>query len=251
MRFLFVFLTVWLPFSSHAIELPPEEAGADFIRLFETGVRPNDNAYFYTTGFGKGNNSERKAYIEAARKLTDEITGMQKIINTPSFTPFLFNHFEQKENFFRQSRYWGIYRNKTTNIQKQRNRIVSLKILAQKVKEKAEDPDEYITDAKVYYYAGEKKTVYVGKTPIIDLTVFTGNEKFFLEKNGYYHSMKTCKIDKKKNVCVFSMTPVPEKRNYSYGHDFFDFDFALGCSIVIGFFIILFLLFVSSLKKKE
>lgn len=242
MSFLFFFLTILLPFSTNAIELPPKEAGSDFIRLFETGIPPKDRSHFYYTGFGEGNDAAKQAYAEAQKKLTDKITGMQKIINTPSFTPFLFNHFEQPAGFFgRPPRYWAIYRNKRSNIQKQRDRIVSLKILAKKVKEKAEDPDEYITGAKVYYI-GKNKTVFIGKTPITDLTVFTGNEKFVLKKDGFYDASKNCRIDKKKNRCIFMMTPVPVHTDDNSG---------CGCLILIGGVIFLFVLFVKSLKKKE
>ena len=241
MSFLFFFLTVFLSFPVHAIELPPKEAGSDFIRFFETGIPPKDGSYFYYTGYGEGENGDKQAYAEAQKKLTDKITGMQKIINTPNFTPFLFNHFEQAAGFFGSPpRYWGIYRNKRSNIQKQRDRIVSLKILAKKIKEKPEDPDEYIADAKVYYI-NKNKTVYIGKTPVTDLTVFTGNEKFVLKKNGFYDVSKSCQIDKKKNSCLFLMTPVPVHTE----------DDGYGCLIFIGGVIFLFVLFVRSLKKRE
>lgn len=203
MSFLFFLLIIFLPFSVNAIELPPKEAGSDFIRLFETGISPKDSSYFYYTGYGEGENGDKRAYAEAQEKLTDKITGMQKIINTPSFTPFLFKSFEQKPGFFGSPpRYWGIYRNKRANIQKQRDRIVSLKILAKKVKEKDENQDEYIADAKVYYVS-KNKTTYIGKTPIVNLTVFTGNEKFVLKKKVFMMFQKAVRLIKRKTVVSF------------------------------------------------
>ena len=233
--FYFLILTLLLRVPAQAIELPPQEAGSDFIRLFETGVQPNDNAYYYYTGFGEGEAREKQAYAEAAQKLTDKITGMQKIINTPVFTPFLFNSFEKEAGIFgRPPRYWGIYRNKKANIQKQRDRIVSLKILAKKVKEKEEDADEYIADAKIYYI-GKKKTVYIGKTPLVNLPLFKKDEKFVLKKDGFYDAEKTCQITGKKNTCVFRMTLIPQK------------DDSWGCLLLI----VLFILSALSQKKKK
>ena len=238
----FFLLAVFFPFFSlQAFELPPKEAGNDFVRLFETGIPPQDNAYFYYTGFGEGPGREKQAYDKAVKKLTDKITGMQKIINTPSFTPFLFKHFEQNAGFFdRPPRYWGIYRNKTANIQKQRDRIVSLKIIAAKVKNSPEDPDEYINGATVYY-AGKNKNVRIGKTPVADLTIFTGNETFVLKKDGFLDASETCRINKKKNICVVRMTPVSQSGSGSSSD---------GCLIFISVVIFLLVLFVRSLYRK-
>ena len=90
--------------------MPPKKAGSDFVRLFETGIRSNDNTYYYYTGFGEGENCKAQAKAEAVQKLTDKITGMQKIINTPKFTLFLFRQFEEKVGFLGLPlRYWAIY----------------------------------------------------------------------------------------------------------------------------------------------
>ena len=230
--FLLLFLTVFLAFSpARAQVLPPTAAGEDFVRLFETGLAPYDDDWFYYTGFGEGPYCEQNAYQEAVKKLTDRITGMQDIVNTPEFTPFLFND-HKTEPAYGQPRYWGIYRNKKINIQKQRDRIVSLKILAKEAKEKPEDPDRYIKDADVFYVSGGKD-VFVGKTPVIDLPVFipkpSKKEKFRLKKRGYYDTAATeCRIVKKKNSCTFVMDRIPEPD-------------ANGCAVFIG--LLLFFLF--------
>ena len=235
LRFLFFILTFFSFFPASAVELPPKEAGSDFIRLFETGVSPNDSKNFYYTGYGEGENCEEQARAEAVQKLTDKITGMQKIINTPDFTPFLFTRFEKKAGLFGSPpRYWGIYRNKKANIQAQRDRIVSLKILAKKVKKKDKDPDEYIADAKIYHI-GKNGSVYIGKTPLVNLPVFKKKEKFVLKKEGFYDADGSCQIDKKKNTCVFLMTPVPPR------------DDSAGCLLMI----VLFVLSALFSKKKK
>lgn len=213
---LFLLFLLFFSVPAPAAELPPKKAGSDFVRLFETGVRPNDNAYFYTTGYGEGENREKEAYAEAVGKVTDKITGMQKIVNTPRFKTTLFNHYEEEAGFFGSPpRYWGIYRNQRIKIQEQRDRIVSLKILALKTKEKDKDPDEYIADAKIYYI-GPGKTVYVGKTPLVNLPVFKKDETFVLKKEGFIDAEQKCQISQKKNTCLFRMAPVP-KQNGSAG----------------------------------
>ena len=237
--FLLLFLTVFLALSpARASVLPPKAAGEDFRRLFETGLAPYDDDWFYYTGFGEGDRCAQNAYKEAVKTLTDEITGMQRIVNTPQFTPFLFNDYKTAPEYGK-SRYWGIYRNKKINIEKQRARIVSLKILAKEEKKKPEDPDSYINDAAAFYVS-DGKEVSVGKTPVLNLPVFipkpSKKEKFLLKKEGYYTTKATeCAITKKKNVCTIVMTRIPEPDSR-------------GCATFIGV-LILFLFFTKTGRR--
>lgn len=256
MRFLFIVLVLFLPCSTHAFVLPPDEAGGDFVRFFKTGLQPHDKSYFYYGGFGEGNDCEKQADAEAVGRLTNKITDGKKIVNTPSFPPEKFAHFRQQSGFFgRPPRYWGIYRSKTVFIQKQRDKIVSVKILAKKIKENPEEPDEYITDVAVYYTNG-KKTFRIGKTPVV-APIFMENAKFVLKKEGFLNASKVCKIDKKKSTCVVLMKPIAEERisipmfSLAMSSLFQKDEVFNGCLIFFGIVFGLFVMFVRSLYRKE
>lgn len=261
MRFLFIVLVLFLPCSTHAFVLPPDEAGSDFVRFFKTGLQPHDKSYFYYGGFGEGNDCEKQADAEAVGRLTNKITDGKKIVNTPSFPPEKFAHFRQQSGFFgRPPRYWGIYRSKRSYIQKQRDKIVSLKILAKKNKEYPEQPDEYIAGAAVYYTDGTK-IVHIGETPILNLAVFKGEGRFVLKKDGFVDVSKTCRMGKNKNSCIISMKPVPSESitirplkidswfQKQKGTD--EQDSSHGCLIFFGIVFGLFVMFVRSLYRKE
>lgn len=178
MRFLFIVLVLFLPCSTHAFVLPPDEAGGDFVRFFKTGLQPHDKSYFYYGGFGEGNDCEKQADAEAVGRLTNKITDGKKIVNTPSFPLEKFAHFRKQSGFFgRPPRYWGIYRSKTVFIQKQRDKIVSVKILAKKLKKIPKNPTNISQTSPFIIRTGRKLSV-LGRRPLSLLSLWKMQSSF-------------------------------------------------------------------------
>ena len=109
--FLFFFLLcpgcALIQYNSCGEGIPPENADADFKRLFKncsssTGVSLGDKFRLYYVAYAEGNDAEQKARRIVAEKIRRDITGKRRM-NIPLYNLEAFKHFRYGDHF------WGIY----------------------------------------------------------------------------------------------------------------------------------------------